>query len=81
MRCDLQAPNVVSGPAPLSLTSVLDRSESMQGRKLDLLKKTNQYLVEVMKKNSGTHDLGIVTYSNLVGLSLDRLWTGAFVLH
>lgn len=61
-----QAPNAGSGPAPLSLTTVLDRSESMKGRKLDLLKKTNQFLVETMMKNSGLHDLGIVTYSNLV---------------
>ncbi|GMH45737.1 hypothetical protein BSKO_13700 [Bryopsis sp. KO-2023] len=62
----IEAPNAVSGPAPLSLTTVLDRSESMQGRKLDLLKKTNQFLVDTMAQNSGKHDLGIVTYSNLL---------------
>lgn len=51
----------------MSLTSVLDRSGSMKGSKIDLLKKTQQFLVNKLAEANGRNSLGIVTYSNLVG--------------
>ncbi|GMH46015.1 hypothetical protein BSKO_13979 [Bryopsis sp. KO-2023] len=59
----IEAPSSV-GQAPLSLTTVLDRSGSMQGNKIELLKKTTQFLVGKLSEAGGQQSLGIVTYSD-----------------
>lgn len=55
--------SVVVGRAPVSLTAVLDASGSMAGPKIEVLKRTAEYLVETL--DSGDY-LGVVTYNDFV---------------
>lgn len=47
--------------APVSVTAVLDRSGSMSGSKIQLLKRSTEFLVE---KLQGSDSLGVVSYSS-----------------
>lgn len=59
----------------VSLTSVIDKSGSMSGEKIELLIRTNQFLVDKLAEEDGKNSLGFVTYSTFVTepLPLKRL--------
>ncbi|CAD7700199.1 unnamed protein product, partial [Ostreobium quekettii] len=60
----LKAPGKLRSSAPLSLTTVLDRSGSMHGRKMELLQATSKFLVDKLAEDDGTHNTGIVVYGD-----------------
>ena len=47
----------------VSLTSVIDLSGSMAGRKMTLLRETNLYLIEKLAESGVDHKFGVVTFS------------------
>ncbi|GMH40424.1 hypothetical protein BSKO_08328 [Bryopsis sp. KO-2023] len=58
----VKAPPLQEQP-PLSWTAVLDRSASMAGRKIDLLKDTTSFMIDKLAEADGSNHLGLVTYS------------------
>lgn len=76
----IQAPSALDSAdrAPVSVTAVLDRSGSMAGDKLELLKKSTEFLVESLQEGDS---FGVVSYSVDVSSSsrasnLDHLQSG-----
>lgn len=64
----LKAPDSVgSSRASVSLTVVLDRSGSMRGDKINLLKKSTEFLVTQLKEGDS---FGVVSFSSRVSRSL-----------
>lgn len=59
----IQAPNSVDQTerAPVSVTAVLDRSGSMSGEKISLLKRSTEFLVESLQEGDS---FGVVSYSS-----------------
>lgn len=51
--------------APVSLTAVLDSSGSMSGSKIEVLKRTAEYLVEALDSRDF---LGVITYNDFVSI-------------
>ncbi|GMH34402.1 hypothetical protein BSKO_02236 [Bryopsis sp. KO-2023] len=61
----IQAPQAIANAdrAPVSLTAVLDRSGSMSGSKIDLLKRSTEFLVDQLQEGDS---IGIVSYASEV---------------
>lgn len=53
--------------APVSISTVLDRSGSMTGDKIELLKNSVEYLIDIL---SDGDSLGIISYSSNVNFQL-----------
>eukprot|EP00210_Caulerpa_lentillifera_P001534 g1472.t1 len=61
----LYAPDMVDTQAPLSLTTVLDRSSSMYGVPFNLLKKTQKFVLDtLLEQKSGSHSIGMIFFSD-----------------
>lgn len=71
----LQAPEAISKSdrAPVALTVVLDRSGSMVGNKIELVKKSTDFLVQQLQEGDA---IGVVSYSNTVRLGALLFLTG-----
>jgi Mg-chelatase subunit ChlD len=59
----LKATSEVSKAANVALVAVVDKSGSMQGRKMELVRGTVDFLAEQLSKDDA---LGLVTYSDKV---------------
>jgi Mg-chelatase subunit ChlD len=59
----LKATSEVAKPANVALVAVVDKSGSMQGSKIELVRGTVDFLTEQLTKEDA---LGLVTYSNQV---------------
>eukprot|EP00210_Caulerpa_lentillifera_P006348 g6064.t1 len=62
----LEAPFKVVKQAPLSLSTVLDTSGSLQGYPIELLKGTTRFLMQKLTDGNGLNDLGLVTFNQRV---------------
>ena len=73
----LQAPQVNEEKrAPISVSLVLDRSSSMCGSKLDLVKQTSSFLLSQLNQNDR---LGVVVYDGNVRSAPNACFDGRYV--